>query len=505
MKLFNNDPISNDNNNPLISIFITNNDKYTLEKNLKNIFSQNLITNFELIIIDDASNDGSWSTILNYVKKFPNRITINRNRHELGTQNNLRKCVALAKGQFYILLVDEQIFLSKYFFNAIDEMKNSKYKKFSFVYRLDDLSFLSPVQPNFSTITNTPLVSILCYNYNYGRYLRQCLESIFSQTYKNIELCFSDNASTDNSLEIALEFLSKYPTKMHFTRNRKNFGPDVNFANSRRNSKGKYYVNLCSDDAMEPEFIEQCVTTMETYHSTGFAIVNRTIINEKNVRTDEKPFYNKSCIIKGEEQAAVYMMAGINPSVSQIMYKSELTPSRSATGALASRYYGTRILDFNLSLDFDVAYIKEPLLLHRIHSQSDTTLADSNLLPIIGLFVLNHQFADSASVLNYTKVTERLTPSIAKLAELSLRYSLRALNEKNYIVAERYFYLSRAMSPQITTNPLWVKLTQYWTSSEIKKKELLAELTNSTNVVYRNISYDPPPGSIFIETLSHKK
>ena len=93
-----------------------------------------------------------------------------------------------------------------------------------------------------ANVLNRPLVSILCYNYNYGRYLRQCLESVFAQTYENIELCFSDNGSTDDSWDIALEFARKYPEKMNLTRNRKNFGSDANFANCLRTMQGEYSV-----------------------------------------------------------------------------------------------------------------------------------------------------------------------------------------------------------------------------------------------------------------------
>ena len=191
--------------------------------------------------------------------------------------------------------------------------------------------------------------------------------------------------------------------------------------------QGEYFVNFCSDDVLEPEYVERCVYALEAHPNAGFAMVNRAIIDEHGRRTEEPPFYNQSCIIPGEEQAAVYMMAGVNPSVSQIMYRNSIVDGRTATGALVSRYYGTRILDFNISVDFDIAYIKEPLLLHRLHSQSDTNQADTNLLPVIGLYVLNHQFADIATVRNLTKVTNRLPQSIDKLAGLAVRYSVRSL------------------------------------------------------------------------------
>ena len=42
-----------------------------------------------------------------------------------------------------------------------------------------------------------PLVTVLIYNYNYGKYLTECFESVLNQTYNNIEISFSDNSSFD--------------------------------------------------------------------------------------------------------------------------------------------------------------------------------------------------------------------------------------------------------------------------------------------------------------------
>ncbi len=490
----NTDPTTNDPNDPLISILVCNYDRRYLRKCLDSIFNQNVLRNFEVILIDDGKMDGSWEIALEFQSRFPKRMTITRNRKILGPDLNKHNTLAMAKGRYGAYLRNDQAFLPEYIKSCVQAMIADPYVTFSMVARLPEKYVPAP------NVLNRPLVSILCYNYNYGRYLRQCLESVFAQTYENIELCFSDNGSTDDSWEIALEFARKYPDRMYLTRNRKNFGPDANFANCRRNMQGDYFVNFCSDDVLEPEFVERCVNALETHPNTGLAIVNRAIIDENGRRTEEPPFYNQSCIIPGEEQAAVYMMAGINPSVSQIMYRNSTTEGRTATGALVSRYYGTRILDFNISVDFDIVYLKDPLLLHRIHSQSDTNQADSNLMPVIGLYVLNHQFSDIASIRNLKKVIDRLPLSIEKLARLAVRYSLRSLIAKDEQSAMRYFHLALAMSPGVADEPAWKKLHEYWTADEKRKESIIENLRSSDNLAARTISYDPPPGSLPISS-----
>jgi hypothetical protein len=235
---------------------------------------------------------------------------------------------------------------------------------------------------------------------------------------------------------------------------------------------------------------------LEAHPNAGLAMVNRAIIDEHDVRTEEPPFYSRSCVIPGDEQAAVYMMAGINPSVSQIMYRRMIVDSRTVTGGLVARYYGTRILDFNISTDFDIVYIKDALLLHRLHAHSDTSQADANLLPIVGLYVLNHQFADIAGVRRLTKVTERLPMSIDKMAHLSVRYSIRFLLAGDENTALRYFSLASAMNPLISEDETWQRLSAYWNAEQDIKASMLEGFRSTDNLSSRSISYDPPEGSI---------
>ena len=142
-----------------------------------------------------------------------------------------------------------------------------------------------------------PLVSVLIFNYNYGRYLTHCFDSVFAQTYENVEICFSDNASTDESWDIALEYARRYPGMITITCNRRDFGMDANFANCWVNARGKYFIELCSDDALKSEYLSKCVDALEKHPKAGFAMVHRSIIDESGQSHEEPPFYNQSCII----------------------------------------------------------------------------------------------------------------------------------------------------------------------------------------------------------------
>jgi len=58
---------------------------------------------------------------------------------------------------------------------------------------------------------NLPLVSVIIVNYNYGRFLKQAADSVFEQTYPNIECIIVDNASTDCSAAVLLDISREHP------------------------------------------------------------------------------------------------------------------------------------------------------------------------------------------------------------------------------------------------------------------------------------------------------
>lgn len=499
------EPVVNDPHNPLLSVLVYNYDVSRLRSCFDEILSQQRFRNVEILFIDDASSDGGWDIAVEYAAAHSGIITLTRNRTPCGQLYNKANAMRMARGRYYVLLHSNNTFCVENVEKCISVIawdSSTEFPHVGSITRIKQDFLLKNDMERINTapvFSPVPLVSFCIFNYNYGRFLRACLESVFSQTYGNIEICFSDNASTDDSWEIALEYVKKYPGKMQVTRNRKNFGSDANFANCFTHVRGKYFVELCSDDALMPDFAKQCVDALEAHPEAGYAMVHRTIIDEHDHRTEEPPFYNQSCVVPGPEQAAVYMMAAVNPCISQVMYHTTKVYGKSAVGGIAARWYGTRLHDFNMCCDYSMVYLKEPLLLNRIHSQNDSCRASDNLLEIIGPYVLQHQYADIASHdPRMSKVVERLKPSIDKLGSLCLRYCVRLLSTGQEGTALRYFHLAAAINPEICANPVFGILKEFWTTNTDDKSRIVASLATENNLATRTVSYDPPPGSIAV-------
>ena len=380
---------------------------------------------------------------------------------------------------------------SRFKYNKILTIINKPLQKSS-VNRLVKSQQIKKVYANKS-----PLVSVVVYNYNYGKYIGKCLESIFSQTYQNFVVCISDNSSDDESWTVISNFIKKYPKKIRAIKNKINMGPGFNKENAENLAVGEYIFFLTSDDYIDPRFLEKTTKLLESNKDCAFAMVHRDIVTESGELLKEKPFYDATCKIDGHSQSAVFMMAGVNPSISQIVYRRSMIKFGSLGGnALNIRWFGARIQDFEICCEHPIIYIKEPLLKNRVHSSSDGNGIDRSLIQPIGQFLLLHQFRDIAAIYNNKKAADRLPQAISKLSDLCLRYSVNFLAQKDEKLSEKYFYLGMAFK---NGNDINIDLFNLLFCYHINKnKKILNRLGEFNDQRSRLISYEPPDGYIKI-------
>jgi glycosyltransferase involved in cell wall biosynthesis len=106
-----------------------------------------------------------------------------------------------------------------------------------------------------------PLVSIGLPVFNSENYLEVTIESILAQTFEDFELIISDNASTDRTAQICLDYVTKDP-RVHYFRNETNVGGGRNFNRALELASGKYFKWHAHDDLLAPTFIEKCVAVL---------------------------------------------------------------------------------------------------------------------------------------------------------------------------------------------------------------------------------------------------
>lgn len=122
------------------------------------------------------------------------------------------------------------------------------------------------------------LVSIITPSYNSSKFIKDCVASVFSQTYKNWEMIIVDDCSKDNSKEIISE-LSTKDKRIKPIFLEKNVGAAEARNAAIRQSKGKYVAFLDSDDLWNPKKLEKQLSFMYE-NEIAFSYTNYQFMSE---------------------------------------------------------------------------------------------------------------------------------------------------------------------------------------------------------------------------------
>jgi glycosyltransferase involved in cell wall biosynthesis len=107
-------------------------------------------------------------------------------------------------------------------------------------------------------------------NYNYGRYLRRCVESVLGQDVDGIRVLIIDNASTDDSTRIARELASE-DARVELCLRANNAGPHASFNAGIEWARGDYFAILCSDDALAKGALARAIQALEQHPGANLA------------------------------------------------------------------------------------------------------------------------------------------------------------------------------------------------------------------------------------------
>ena len=127
-------------------------------------------------------------------------------------------------------------------------------------------------------MSENPLVSVIVLNYNAGKLLLNCIESIKKSAYKNLEIIVVDNISTDKSQKACKE---KYPD-IKLIQNNENFGYCEGNNIGIRETEGDYIIILNPDTIVKSNWIEELISA---YNAFGEGLYQPKILslNEKQV------------------------------------------------------------------------------------------------------------------------------------------------------------------------------------------------------------------------------
>jgi glycosyltransferase involved in cell wall biosynthesis len=126
----------------------------------------------------------------------------------------------------------------------------------------------------------TPKVSVIIPAYNCSQYLTEVIESVLKQTYKNFELIFVDDGSTDNTKNIIQKYIASYPEKIKYFY-QENKGLAVARNTGIRNAKGEFIALLDADDKWQPTTLEEEVKILVAESDVGLVHANTIRISDE--------------------------------------------------------------------------------------------------------------------------------------------------------------------------------------------------------------------------------
>src|ERR1700759_2296347 len=94
-----------------------------------------------------------------------------------------------------------------------------------------------------------PTIDVIVPNYQYGRYLPDCLQSVLSQDVQGLRVIVIDNASTDDSVQIVRSIGASDP-RVHLVEHEVNVGHTASINEGIDLAEADYLVILCSDDLL---------------------------------------------------------------------------------------------------------------------------------------------------------------------------------------------------------------------------------------------------------------
>ena len=122
------------------------------------------------------------------------------------------------------------------------------------------------------------MISIIIPIFNVEQYLKQCLDSVLSQTYEDFEVLLINDGSTDSSENICKEYIQK-DKRFHLitTANR---GLSAARNTGIQNAKGEWIMFIDSDDYVDPEFCRVPFEAART--SNADVVIFKRIVIDKN-------------------------------------------------------------------------------------------------------------------------------------------------------------------------------------------------------------------------------
>ena len=220
-----------------------------------------------------------------------------------------------------------------------------------------------------------PKVSVIIPNYNHAAFLRRRMDSVLNQTYRDFEIIYLDDASTDDSGEVFSAFATD--ERIRAVLNTTNTGiPGKQWNKGVLEARGEYVWIAESDDYADEHFLELLVPQLEEHPTAGLVYCQSLVVNERDEIIDsydhhtddfdrtrwKRNFYNR-----GKDELTDYLLyKNTIPNASAVLFRKRIYEEAGFADEWI-RYCGDWLMWVKMLMISDLVFVAEPLNYHRRH------------------------------------------------------------------------------------------------------------------------------------------
>ena len=249
-------------------------------------------------------------------------------------------------------------------------------------------------------------VSVIIATYNSAAYLKEAIDSVLAQEYKNFEIIIVDDGSTYNTKQLVEDLQSHNSQSIKYIY-QQNRGPAPARNNGIKHADGQYIAFLDADDIWLPDKLAKQMPCFTQKPQTGFVYCDNLFVNENNRLIEN--YIRKIELLEGSILLELFNDFFI--ITSGIVLKRECFD---AIGLFDEKLLVGEDYEFFLRLakNYQAGVIKERLFRRRVHAQSlsrkDYALDARNDINTLIVFLRNnpafyqqHRAQGSSRIANY--------------------------------------------------------------------------------------------------------
>lgn len=226
-------------------------------------------------------------------------------------------------------------------------------------------------------MSSSPLVSVAIPAYK-ATYLRETIDSVLSQTYKNIELIVVDDNSPNGIEAIVCQFNDE---RITYYKNSQNLGkgnPVPNWNKCLSYANGEYFCLICDDDIYAPDFIETMLSLVEKFPNCDVFRARARFIDRDGKETDK---YAAPPEWESMDDYLWHTFKGYrSQTISEFFYRTRRIKSCGGYALIPLAWYADYLSIFEFSKEGGIASTYKTLVSFRLSGENISSQDDQNII-----------------------------------------------------------------------------------------------------------------------------